>query len=186
MKTEFSWGSCLFFALLLLTVPLNFLGAALTAAAFHELCHMAAILALGGRLRGLSVGAGGAKIRMDPMDPLKELLSAAAGPAGSFFLLTLSDRFPRLAVCGLLQGAFNLLPLYPMDGGRILRCFLLLILPENRAERLQKALSYLIIFLLATIVLLRAGAIGSLLVLSLIFPIILRKIPCKDLSFRVQ
>ena len=41
-------SACLMGAFLLLTLPLNWLLSALAAAAFHELCHGAAILLLGG------------------------------------------------------------------------------------------------------------------------------------------
>lgn len=43
-------SACLMGAFLLLTLPLNWLLSALAAAAFHELCHGAAILLLGGRI----------------------------------------------------------------------------------------------------------------------------------------
>ena len=47
-------SACLMGAFLLLTLPLNWLLSALAAAAFHELCHGAAILLLGGRIWGVS------------------------------------------------------------------------------------------------------------------------------------
>lgn len=109
-------------ALLLLTVPLNWLLAAFAAAAFHETCHALAVKAVGGKVWGLKLGIGGAEMATSPLSHREELLCALAGPVGSLSLLLLCRQFPRLALCGACQGTFNLLPLFPLDGGRILRC----------------------------------------------------------------
>ena len=50
----------------------------------------------------------------------RELLAVLAGPVGSLLLLGVHRWFPRLALCGLVQGLFNLLPVRPLDGGRAL------------------------------------------------------------------
>ena len=74
-------SACLMGAFLLLTLPLNWLLSALAAAAFHELCHGAAILLLGGRIWGVRISAGGAVMETEPLSSGKELVCALAGPA---------------------------------------------------------------------------------------------------------
>lgn len=111
-----------FAALLLLTLPLNWLMAAAVAAAGHELCHILAVRLSGSRVLRLRIGAGGAVIETEPMTRGRELACTLAGPAGSLLLVLLFRVFPRLAICALVQGVFNLLPLFPLDGGRALRC----------------------------------------------------------------
>ena len=123
-------SACLMGAFLLLTLPLNWLLSALAAAAFHELCHGAAILLLGGRIWGVRIGAGGAVMETEPLSSGKELVCALAGPAGSLLLVLTFRIFPRVAVCALVQGAFNLLPVFPLDGGRALRCALARFCPK--------------------------------------------------------
>lgn len=86
------------------------------------------------------------KIKDSPKD---ELLISIAGPAFNFFvvclLLSIGIYFPtisdsnhniliNLIVINFILGLFNLLPAYPTDGGRILKCSLELIgLSHHRA-----------------------------------------------------
>lgn len=126
------WG-CVALALTLLVLPLPWVAAAVLAAAVHELCHYLAIAALGGQVGRIAVGSGGAAMELGCLSPVRELLAAAAGPVGSLSLMLMGRFFPRLALCGLVQGLFNLLPIYPLDGGRILRRALELGLPDRAA-----------------------------------------------------
>lgn len=136
MKTpislEISFGFCLLMVLLLLVVPLPWAAAMIGAAAFHELCHILAIMWCGGHIYVVKLELCGAQIIMSSLNCLKEAFAAAAGPLGSFLLLMLNPYFPEMAVCGLVQGAFNLLPMYPMDGGRILSSFLTFLIGRER------------------------------------------------------
>lgn len=120
-RIEVDARACWFWAFLLLILPLKWLAAAFLAAFFHELCHGAAACLLGGRVLGLEIGPFGAKMEIFGLGRRKEALCALAGPAGSFLLLLFAPLFPLLAVCGLIQGLYNLLPIYPLDGGRVVR-----------------------------------------------------------------
>lgn len=131
------WG-CVALALQLLVLPLPWVAAALLAGAFHECCHYLAIRALGGRVPSVTVGYRGAVMELRGLGIAAELVAAAAGPVGSLSLLFLSGVFPRLALCGLVQGIYNLLPIYPLDGGRILRCTLKAILPTRIAMAVSR------------------------------------------------
>lgn len=180
-------SACFLWALLLLTLPLQWVLAAGLAAGFHELCHLSMLLLLGVKPRCLRIGPTGMQMDIPELPYGYELLCAAAGPMGSFLLLLLRHRFPQLAICGLIQGTFNLLPVYPLDGGRILRCFCYLVLPQPAANFVCKVASFLA---LATVFLLGCslGYGKTLLVaaLFLLLPPMIRKIPCKPRHLRVQ
>lgn len=129
-RIEITPGAYITGAMMILILPLRWVFAAVLAASVHELWHYAAIRLCGGRVYGLKIGAGGAVMETEPLSGWKELLCAAAGPLGSFSLLPAAKLFPAAAVCALVQGAFNLVPLFPLDGGRMLRCCFEIAIPQ--------------------------------------------------------
>ena len=97
----------------------------LGAAAIHEAGHCLAVKLCGGSIHALSLTVRGAVLQTTPLSYRQEAICALAGPCAGFLLLLLVRLFPWLAFWGLIQGIYNLLPVYPMDGGRALRCALL-------------------------------------------------------------
>ncbi len=107
----------------------------------HELGHSLVARRFGIEMRGITLHmfGGAAELEDEPTSPTAELLVAAAGPATSFALAGLlelgalataglsSSELPiemllrYLASLNLVLGIFNLLPAFPLDGGRILR-----------------------------------------------------------------
>lgn len=135
--TEISSAACILGAMALLTLPLKWLIGAAVAAGVHEAGHLLAIALVGAGSAGIRVGCRGAKIDAVFSKPWQELVCTAAGPAASLSLLLLASRFPRLGICGFVQGIYNLLPIYPLDGGRILACILAWMSP-SRAEKITR------------------------------------------------
>ena len=181
-RIEVTPGFCILWALLLLVLPLRLLMAAVAAAGFHELCHWTVIRLMGGQVRRLRIGAGGMVMQTGPMPPRQELVCALAGPVGSLLLVPLYGRFPCLALCGLVQGCFNLLPLYPLDGGRALACVLEMVVPGCWERVLAWIEWSALAILLTAAVGLRMGY-GPILAWGMLA---MRKIPCKDSRFGVQ
>lgn len=115
-------GAYIRLVILLLILPINWVIAAIAAALFHELSHYTALRVLNIPVHRLEILGFGARMETGEMSEKEELLCALAGPAGSFLLLTFARWIPRIALCALIQGIFNLLPVKNLDGGRALRC----------------------------------------------------------------
>ena len=137
-KLSVSVGFYLMLALMLLLMPLRWLFSAIIAAIFHECCHYAAIRLLCRRPATVGLYSYGARMALPEMSRSKELLCAMAGPAGGFLLTALAPLFPRLALCAFVQSAYNLLPVYPLDGGRMFSSILYMVFRPPLAEAILR------------------------------------------------
>jgi len=172
------------FALSLILIPLPWLAAWLGAALFHEVAHCVSLFLCGRQIRGIVIGLNGAKIQTGNLTETETLLCAMAGPLGGLLLVLLADIYPRLAICAFAQSAFNLLPVYPLDGGRVLLGATRIIFPERTARyvcTLVKAASLAGVLSLGFL-----GTFGwNLGMMPLLFSVLLIlkmwkiKIPCK-------
>jgi len=108
-----------------------------TSVLIHELSH-----SLVARKKGIPVEritlflfGGMAQIEKEPETPSSEFIMAIVGPAASFVLAMffgiilfftrdfaiIAEPVKYLAIINLVLGIFNMLPGYPLDGGRVLR-----------------------------------------------------------------
>lgn len=111
------------------------------AAAVHELGHYAAVRFQGGSVKALHLTISGGEMMLDRRYPLTyagELLSILAGPGASLLLALAALRLGNgreeswlLAGLSLCLGWFNLLPVWPLDGGRALLLILAGFLPHD-------------------------------------------------------
>jgi Zn-dependent protease len=116
-----------------------------------------------------------------PLTPIQEAFCALAGPMGSFLVLLMSEVLPEAALCGLFQGAYNLLPIYPLDGGRISLC----VLPKPLYRSLEAmALTFFTGFSLWLMTI--AKELALIFLFSLWIPVFRRKSSCKESILAVQ
>ena len=125
----------------------------LAACIVHELGHVAVATALGGRMERLSLTAVGAELKIGydiPLTYSRDSLVALAGPLANLLagVLALALRWELAAALTFAVGIFNLLPILPLDGGRIVYGLLANRLDPDWAERLMTALSGCLVGLL--------------------------------------
>lgn len=187
---EIRTGAIFAGALALVMLPLSLFMSFLMAGFFHEFCHYLALRLADVKIYKISIGPFGASMETEPMEPGREVLCAIAGPVGSFLLILFYPLVPRIAVCALVQGSFNFLPIYPLDGGRAVKGTLEILKIPGR-KYIYSAIQLLTVILICMICLygffkwnLGCGVLflGALLALRT-FP---RKTPCKEARFRVQ
>ena len=124
-----------------------------TCVVLHELGHSLTARRFGIGVRRILLMPIGGMAEFDdiPRQPLREFLITVAGPAVNFAIVgalwfvplgadhgdvlrySLAGLVEQVWVANLVMGCFNLLPAFPMDGGRILRALLATRLPYVRA-----------------------------------------------------
>lgn len=153
-RVELSSGFLLLMGgLLCLDEGVGLLPWALLACLLHELGHVAAAYALGGRAERLRLSIVGAELAFDykqPLSYLRDSLVALAGPLSNLLVGTAAFRLGAylLAILSLGLGAFNLLPIQPLDGGRVLCDLLSEWLEPVWVERIMAATAGILVGLL--------------------------------------
>ncbi len=123
------------FAFSLLLFPIRWLIGWLIAVIVHEACHLIALVFCKAKVYRITLDVTGARIYTHNLTPIQEFCSCLAGPIGSFLLATSMCKYPYLALCAFIQGLFNFIPIYPMDGGRALGCALRYFLGKTKGDK---------------------------------------------------
>ena len=157
-----AWDSLLFMVLLFLCVLLHEFGHIFTARAFGVTTPYVTLLPIGGV----------AQLERIPEEPGQEFLIAIAGPLVNVVITILLVVFAgahlqasaagavdnasialvdRLAAVNLFLALFNMIPAFPMDGGRVLRALLASRLGYVRATEIAAAIGQFVAFALGFI-----------------------------------
>ena len=161
-RPEAAWSGVIFMILLFACVLAHEFGHILTARAFGVQTPDVTLLPIGGV----------ARLERIPEEPMQEFLIAIAGPAVNVVIALvlmavagadLSGRHlaavenagvpmvDRLASVNLFLALFNMIPAFPMDGGRVLRALLSLKLGYTRATEVAATIGQLFAFALGFI-----------------------------------
>ena len=171
----------------ILLLPDKWILSWVAAALIHEGFHLMAIRLFNIKILKIEIGIFGAKIEIETMDRFKELIVALAGPVGALLTLVFSRYIPQISICIITQTAYNLLPVYPLDGGRVLRCLLVAKMEMNKLVFAEKSVLYTItVCCIIASIFLKLGILPIVLGLSLLMKYKNANIPCKQYSERVQ
>jgi stage IV sporulation protein FB len=157
-----AWDTLLFVVLLFLCVLLHEFGHIFTARAFGVTTPYVTLLPIGGV----------AQLERIPEEPWEEFLIAIAGPVVNVVITLLLvyvagaslqpsaatavdnasiAMIDRLAIVNLFLALFNLIPAFPMDGGRVLRAALASRMGYVRATEISAAIGQFVAFALGFI-----------------------------------
>lgn len=137
-------------------------------AVLHELGHLLAGLAMGMKAEKIEVMPHGLSIsfKLTPKDynktilngnllAMKKIMVALAGPLTNLVILCIAFNievglFSNLMIicANMLLILFNLLPIYPLDGGRILKGILHIFLGKKKAEKYSNYFSFVTLIII--------------------------------------
>jgi len=155
-------GAVIFLLLVFLCVALHELGHAAMARRFGVRTHEIVLYPIGGIARLESMPSGRAELFIALAGPAVNLIIAAAlavpvlsnygaDPAAVAAAGSAGVLLPLLLMVNILLFAFNLIPAFPMDGGRVLRAVLSLRLPAERATDIAAAVGQGIAILMGAV-----------------------------------
>lgn len=176
--------TCIIIAISLFLFPLRWVSGWLLAVAAHEVSHLIALFLFQVKVNLLRFDFTGAVIETEAIPPWKEAICAFAGPAGGMILASCGNWVPCSALCAFVHTVFNLLPVYPFDGGRILFCLLQSIMNKTNALNMCRYIGNAVIIAIALLSLylmgyLRFGMLPVLIAAVLILRCFHIKSPCK-------
>lgn len=172
-------------------------------ALLHEIGHMITGIILGFKPStfdimpcGLSIGFEGKvdnynkKIGKTSFITIKKIIIALNGPLTNFLFTLIFILFPItifgvereiLIYANILIGLFNLIPIYPLDGGRIVKYILKIFYGEKGSEVLIKKISYITVIVLtatSSILVLYLNNFAIVIILAYLWYLVIKKEEC--------
>lgn len=127
----------------------------------HELGHVLSGILLGRKIEKFELMAIGCRVKFfdeEEFNPIKDIIISASGPLINFILVIfflvqpIHIKYVEFYIYGnLLLGVFNLLPIYPLDGGRIIKNILELIKNDISVEEITNNISNITLIILTMI-----------------------------------
>ena len=181
MQIKINLQIFLFIIIFVLTHQIEIYAWVMIFAFVHELGHMIAGLILRLKPKSLSFMPFGISITFETYEykkliEIKKNLIAIAGPITNLVICVISSLLhinaetkQLIIYSNILIALFNLIPLYPLDGGRILKGIIRLKYKEIKSDRIVNKISNILIILLTGI-----SSIGILYLrnLSILFVLI--------------
>lgn len=163
MRIRINLQIFLFIIIFIFTRQIEIYGYIMLFAFIHEMGHIILGLILKLKVKLIQVMPFGISVNFETYGyrkllETKKIIIALAGPATNFFIALLFyflhiDVHTKQIIIysNILIGMFNLIPIYPLDGGRILKSVLRITIKSNRADVITNRISNLGISILTAI-----------------------------------
>lgn len=181
-RIQFAPGSLLLIGMILFSLQWKETAALFAAAAAHELGHLLAFFIFRIPILGVRFTISGPVLLYEePNSRRMVIIAALSGPIAGFLLaLILRNVWPICAKISFLLSIFNLLPVLPLDGGRIMSA-----LCNGRVEGALAWMGYCIpiVLMLSGLICVHQGRSGFGL---LVFGACLLLLSCQEHQFDVK
>ncbi len=160
----------------------------------HELGHLVAGILLGLKAKGIDIMPFGVSINFEDYSNkyiAKKIIIAMAGPLVNTIIVILgiyNNWEEEIIYSNILIGLFNLIPLYPLDGGRILKYIIQLATNSKEAEMFAYKLSNILIIILTIVScvgILFVQNIGMVLILAYLWVLVIQENKKYKLKMRI-
>lgn len=190
----------LFIIIFVLTHQIEIYGWIMLFAFIHELGHMLAGIVLKLKPKALNFMPFGISVTFETYEykklvELKKMLIAIAGPLTNMAIsaltifLNINIQTKELIIySNILIAIFNLMPLYPLDGGRILKGIIRLKYKELKSDKIVNRISNILIIILtviASLMILYLKNIAILFVIIYLWLIIINENKKYNMKMRV-
>ncbi len=165
MKIKINLQIFIFAIIFYLTKQIRIYTILMIFAFIHELGHLLTGIILGLKVKSINIMPFGISINFEDYSNkyiVKKMIIAAAGPIVNLIIVILgiyNNWEEDIIYANMLIGMFNLIPLYPLDGGRILKCMIQITSNFKEADIITYKLSNILIIILTII-----SSIGILLI----------------------
>ena len=181
LRINYSYSAVIFAASLIIFGYSEIILPLILAVIIHELGHLSAILLCGGNAESLSVNMGGFVIGYSSshFTFYEDIICAVSGPVFGFIAAFLASKWGFTVFSGICFSIniFNMIPVRPLDGGRVLWSFLVMLMPV-RGETICRIIESIILCVLALLAMYIAYKTGNFSLLYI--AIVLTFYYCKE------